>query len=107
MDSSRDARVFEFGGMRLDVAQRRLFDADGTPIDLPSRAFDLLLYMVERSGNLLDKSEMMQAVWPKTVVEEGNLPRADRQSFQGAGEAACIRLGPSELVRGKAKLEFG
>ena len=76
MDSSRDARVFEFGGMRLDVAQRRLFGADGAAIDLPSRAFDLLLYMVERPGNLLDKSELMQAVWPKTVVEEGNLSQS-------------------------------
>jgi len=73
MDTAPDARCFEFGGFRLDAAQRRLFAPDGAAIELPSRAFDVLLFMVERPGGLLDKSELLKAVWPTTVVEESNL----------------------------------
>ena len=64
---------YEFGGFRLDAAQRRLFAPDGAAVELPSRAFDVLLFMVERPGQLLDKAAILKAVWPDTVVEEGNL----------------------------------
>ena len=67
---------FEFGGFRLDAAQRRLFAPDGSPVDLPSRAFDLLLYMAERPGELLEKSSLLKGVWPSSVVEESNLSQA-------------------------------
>src|SRR4029079_17342675 len=68
--------IFEFAGFRLDGAQRRLFAPDGSPVELPSRAFDLLLYMAERPGELLEKSTLLKAIWPSTVVEEGNLSQS-------------------------------
>ena len=67
---------FVFEGFRLDPAQRRLFAPDGSPLELPSRAFDVLLYMVERPGDLLEKSSLLKGVWPSTVVEESNLSQA-------------------------------
>jgi TolB-like protein/DNA-binding winged helix-turn-helix (wHTH) protein/Flp pilus assembly protein TadD len=73
MGSTEDSRRFEFGGFRLDAAQRSLHGPDGAPIQLPSRAFDVLLFLVERPGELIDKSVILKAVWPTTVVEEGNL----------------------------------
>ncbi len=73
MDGQREARSFEFAVFRVDTAQRRLFGPGGKPIELPSRAFDLLVYMVEHPGDLLDKSRLLKAIWPNTVVEEGNL----------------------------------
>ncbi len=73
MDSDRDVQTFDFCGFRLSATQRRLFGADGASIELPSRAFDLLLFMVERPGQLLDKSALLKAVWPSTVVEETSL----------------------------------
>jgi TolB-like protein/DNA-binding winged helix-turn-helix (wHTH) protein/thioredoxin-like negative regulator of GroEL len=73
MATASDARSFEFGGFRLDAAQRSLFDPQGSPVPLPSRAFDVLLFMVARPGELLDKAAILKAVWPTTVVEEGNL----------------------------------
>jgi adenylate cyclase len=44
-----------------------------TPIPIGSRAFDLLCLLVEQGGALLSKSEIMQAVWGKALVEDANL----------------------------------
>jgi TolB-like protein/DNA-binding winged helix-turn-helix (wHTH) protein/Flp pilus assembly protein TadD len=65
--------VFEFAGFRLDVGRQLLLAPDGLPIALASRTFDTLRYLVERAGELVERRELMRAVWPKTVVEENNL----------------------------------
>jgi DNA-binding winged helix-turn-helix (wHTH) protein/tetratricopeptide (TPR) repeat protein/TolB-like protein len=64
--------VYEFGRFRLD-AQKRLLLRDGCPIKLFPKEFDTLLALVEQSGELLDKDELMRKVWGKTIVEESNL----------------------------------
>lgn len=64
---------YEFGEFRLDAVKRLLLRQDGERIALPPKAFDTLLYFVQNSGRLLDKDELLQAVWADTVVEENNL----------------------------------
>lgn len=64
---------YEFGGYRLDTVLQVLSSPTGEPIALPSRAFETLRYLVERSGELVEKSALLKAVWPKAVVEENNL----------------------------------
>jgi DNA-binding winged helix-turn-helix (wHTH) protein/Tol biopolymer transport system component len=64
---------YEFGGYRLDTVLQMLSSPTGEPIALPSRAFETLRYLVERSGELVEKSVLLKAVWPKAVVEENNL----------------------------------
>ena len=64
--------IYEFGPYRLDAAERRLL-RNGEVVPLQPKVFDLLLALVERPGRLLEKDELMQAVWPDTVVEEVNL----------------------------------
>jgi DNA-binding winged helix-turn-helix (wHTH) protein/Tol biopolymer transport system component len=64
---------YEFGGFRLDTVLQVLSSPTGEPVALPSRAFETLRYLVERSGELVEKSTLMQAVWPRAVVEENNL----------------------------------
>jgi TolB-like protein/DNA-binding winged helix-turn-helix (wHTH) protein len=88
MDSPRDARTFEFQGFRLDAAHRRLIGPDGLPLELPSRAFDLLLYLVEHRGDPLDKATLLKAIWPTTVVEEGNLSQCIYALRRALGEQA-------------------
>src|SRR5262245_47198858 len=73
MDRIARQAIYEFGEFRLDVAQQLLARADGSRIALPSRAFDVLVYLVERTGEVVDKSALMKAVWPNVVVEENNL----------------------------------
>jgi DNA-binding winged helix-turn-helix (wHTH) protein/Tol biopolymer transport system component len=64
--------VYEFDNFRLDAAQRRLL-RDGEPVTLSSKAFDLLLMLVENSGRLVEKEELYQRVWADQIVEESNL----------------------------------
>ena len=69
------ARIFyEFNGFRLDIQQRLLtVSADNRPIPLPPKAFETLLYFVERRGELLEKTTLLKAIWPNIVVEENSL----------------------------------
>jgi DNA-binding winged helix-turn-helix (wHTH) protein/TolB-like protein/tetratricopeptide (TPR) repeat protein len=64
--------IYEFGPYRLDAAEH-LLSRDGETVPLQPKVFDLLLVMVERHGRLLEKDELIKAVWPDTVVEEANL----------------------------------
>ena len=70
--SSVEKGVYEFEGFRLDASKRLLFSG-GEPVALMPKAFDILLYLVERAGSVADKDEIMAAIWPDTVVEENNL----------------------------------
>src|SRR5688500_12843168 len=65
-------RVLEFGQFRLHAAERSLTRA-GQPVALTPKAFDLLVYLAERPGRLIEKATLMAALWPDTVVEETNL----------------------------------
>jgi adenylate cyclase len=64
-----------FEGFHLD--RHGLFRRDGLgilqPVAIGGRALDLLEVLIERHGQVLSKAEIMTAVWPKTVVEDGNL----------------------------------
>src|SRR5579872_6039820 len=50
-----------------------LSKADGRALPLTSRAYDLLVFFLEHPNELLDKSALMEAMWPTVVVEENNL----------------------------------
>src|SRR5271167_4672763 len=62
----------EFGRFRVLLRRRQLL-ADGVPVDLGTRAFDLLLALLEADGALVTKNELMSRVWPGIVVSEENL----------------------------------
>ena len=64
--------AFLFGPFRLLVARRELLAHD-VPVTLGQRAFDVLLLLVSRHGQLVTKDELMTAVWPGVVVEENNI----------------------------------
>jgi len=64
--------TFEFGRFRLLLRQRQLV-ADGVPIELGARAFDLLLVLLEADGSLVTKDVLLSRVWPGIVVSEENL----------------------------------
>src|SRR4051812_21172405 len=67
---SRPSR--RFGRFELQPAERRLL-ADGQPVALGARAFDLLVVLVERAGRLVAKNDLLTLVWPGLVVGENNL----------------------------------
>ena len=61
-----------FGRFELQLQERRLL-ADGVPVEIGSRALDVLAVTVESGGALLTKALMMDRVWPDVAVEESNL----------------------------------
>src|SRR5215207_7054039 len=65
-------RLYQFGPFLLDPAERVLV-REGQPVPLTPKAFDLLVVLVENGGHLLGKKDLMEAVWPDSFVEEGNL----------------------------------
>lgn len=65
--------VYEFGEFRLDVGEKQLRRAGGEVVAIPPKAFDLLVFLVENPGRLLEKDALMNGVWAENFVEEGNL----------------------------------
>ncbi len=53
--------------------RRRTLSRAGFPVPLTSKAFDVLVFLVQNPNRLVGKEELLQAVWGDTVVEEGNL----------------------------------
>ena len=68
----RGATCLEFGRFRLLTRQRELRSGD-VPIALGSRAFDVLLVLIEAGGDLVTKEELLARAWPGIVVEESNI----------------------------------
>src|SRR5690349_2594218 len=64
---SRVDAIIPFGRFRVLLRQRQLI-ADGVPIELGTRAFDLLLALLEADGSLVTKGELLGRVWPGIVV---------------------------------------
>ena len=90
-------QLYEFGPFRLNPEERLLL-RDGAPIALTPKAFDTLLLLVENSGHLLKKEDLLQRVWPDAFVEEANLAQnvsAIRKALNGkAGGEQYIETVP-------------
>jgi predicted ATPase/DNA-binding winged helix-turn-helix (wHTH) protein len=61
-----------FGPFRLKAAQQLLLKGD-TPLQVGSRALDILIALVDRAGEVVSKDELVARAWPSTVVDEANL----------------------------------
>lgn len=64
--------TYEFGEFQLDVARGRVLKA-GEEIKLRPKVYEALKYLVENPGRLIDKKELIQAVWPDTFVTDDSL----------------------------------
>ena len=64
--------VLAFGPFRLFPAERRLEKA-GSPVRLGGRALDLLIVLVERTGEIVPNRALLATVWPDVNVEESSL----------------------------------
>ena len=65
-------RLYEFGPFRIDPDHRQLL-RQNQPVPLQSKAFDILMVLVENSEKVVSKDDLMKSVWPDTFVEESNL----------------------------------
>src|SRR5689334_12129343 len=67
-----NGHCYEFGPYRLNPSER-LLTRDGETIALTPKATDILVLLVSNAGQLLQKDELLNKVWPNTFVEEANL----------------------------------
>lgn len=67
-----DSEVFRVGAFVIDPKARQL-TLGRASVSLGSRAFDLLLALVNRQGQLATKDELIAEVWQRSVVDENNL----------------------------------
>lgn len=80
-------QCFQVGDFSLDPTNRLLKLGD-VPVSLSPKAFDALLYLAQNPGRLLTREELLQALWPDSFVEEGNLSVHIFQVRKALGAAA-------------------
>ena len=81
------SNIYSFDGFIVDP-NRRLLLRGGQPVQLTSKAFDLLLALVESGGYELGKEELMQRVWANQIVEDANLTVTMANLRKALGEKA-------------------
>ena len=67
-----EKEIATFGAFQLDPSARLLLRG-GEVISVGGRAMDILIALVERTGEVVSRRELMQRAWPDAVVEEANL----------------------------------
>jgi TolB-like protein/DNA-binding winged helix-turn-helix (wHTH) protein len=77
--------IYQFESFRLDIGERYL-SKNGKRLQLTDKAFDLLTVLVQSSGRLISKDDLLSAVWPDTFVEENNLDKHVSQIRRTLGD---------------------
>jgi DNA-binding winged helix-turn-helix (wHTH) protein/Tol biopolymer transport system component len=99
---TRPGTIYAFGPFRLDLEQRLLL-RDDKPTPLAPKAILILCVLVENHGRLVERSELMQRVWPDAFVEEGNLTvnifALRKVLAEGLGTAPAIETIPKRGYR--------
>jgi predicted ATPase/DNA-binding winged helix-turn-helix (wHTH) protein len=65
-------RKLKFGPFELSIGERVLW-RDGQALPLGGRALDILIYLVDRPGEVIAKQQLIDHVWSDVTVEEGSL----------------------------------
>lgn len=91
MPDTRDQdAVIAFGPFRL-FPKSRLLEKNGAPLQIGGRALDILVFLAERAGEVIDKRELIKRVWADVSVDEGSLRfhiTTLRKALGDAGEGA-------------------
>jgi TolB-like protein/DNA-binding winged helix-turn-helix (wHTH) protein len=79
--------LYAFGDYRLD-AQNRVLRLGEEPIALTPKAFEVLLLLIQHSGQVVTKDELMRTIWPDSFVEESNLTQTIFMLRKALGETS-------------------
>jgi len=80
-------KSYQFGPFVLDTVQHALLKK-GKSVALTPKTYDTLLLLVQNSGRMLSKEELMQTLWPDSFVEESNLTQQVSMIRRALGESA-------------------
>ncbi|MEY9522018.1 DNA-binding winged helix-turn-helix (wHTH) protein [Bradyrhizobium japonicum] len=70
-DRTEDSAI-SFGPFRL-FPKSRLLEKEGSPLHVGGRALDILIFLAERPGEVIDKRELVKRIWADVNVDEGSL----------------------------------
>jgi DNA-binding winged helix-turn-helix (wHTH) protein/TolB-like protein/Flp pilus assembly protein TadD len=84
--SEQTKHFYEFANFRIDTAKRLLL-REGKVVPLTPKAFDTLIALVENSGRVMEKDDLMKRLWPDTIVEEANLTQSISVLRKALGES--------------------
>ena len=87
LETRTERSLYEFGGFRVDPVRRRLLRSH-EQVALTPKAFSILLILLERRGDVVEKDELIQLVWPDTFVTEANLTQNISSLRKALGERA-------------------
>lgn len=80
---------YDFGGFRLDLAEKVLL-RDGKFIPVTPKVFETLQVFVENAGRLIEKDELMRQIWQERFVEESNLTFNIKMLRKALGDNAAM-----------------
>src|SRR5450759_5768671 len=79
--------LYTFGPFQLDE-EARVLSRDSTPVPLTGKVFDTLTVLVKSRGLVMEKEQLLSALWPDTVVEEANLTQNISTLRKALGDSA-------------------
>jgi eukaryotic-like serine/threonine-protein kinase len=79
--------TYVFGPFRLDSRKRRLWK-ESEIVPLTPKGLDILLALVRQAGHLVEKDDLMKAVWPDTFVGEETLTQNISTLRKALGDTA-------------------
>jgi len=103
--------IYQFNGVRVDLRAFQAFRGEA-PLSMEPKAFEVLVFMIENRGRLVEKQEILDRVWPDTSVTENAMTRVIAQLRRVLGddakEARYIETVPRKGYRFIASVqEFG
>ena len=84
--SQHNHHLYEFDAFCLDAEKRTLL-WQGEVVPLAPKAFDMLLVLIRHQGQVLDKEQLMEMLWPDSIVEEANVPQNISMLRKALGES--------------------
>jgi Tol biopolymer transport system component/DNA-binding winged helix-turn-helix (wHTH) protein len=81
------AHIYQFDNVQVEAAGFRVWKADA-PVQIEPKAFQVLVFLIENRGRLIEKREILDAVWKETFVTENALTREIAQLRKALGETA-------------------
>src|SRR5215813_5842381 len=97
-------QIYEFDEFRLD-AGRHVLLRDGEPLALTPRVFDTLLYFVQHNNRVIQKDELLKAIWADSFVEENNLSQNVSTLRRALGNQRYILTIPGSGYRFAAEVK--
>ncbi|HZR55759.1 MAG TPA: tetratricopeptide repeat protein [Terriglobales bacterium] len=79
------ARLWRFADFELDELRREL-RVRGNPVELESKPFEVLVALLQHAGEVVTKEELLEAVWPGTMVVDGSLATAVSKLRKAMGD---------------------